>query len=112
MDFRGTIDEIGGLPTLCCDGVIDLGSVPDFRDTLQRLVTLHVGTTVVVDLDGVTALDDCGLGLLLGAAALARDGGGELVIVGSASRVADRIRHTGLADIVTVRDSVGGTSAG
>ena len=47
-------------------GEIDLATLPYFRDQLLRAVSLHAGATLLVDLDGVTVLDDTGLGILLG----------------------------------------------
>ena len=61
-------------------GEIDLATVPSFRDHLTRIIA-HPGATVLVDLDGVTALDDTGLGMLLGAAGRAREQSGDLVVV-------------------------------
>ena len=72
MDLVGRISNAGAQPVLYLSGEIDLSTLPLLLDHLTRLVHEHPRTTVRVDLDGITALDDTGLGLLLGAAARAR----------------------------------------
>jgi anti-sigma B factor antagonist len=61
---------------------------------------------VFVDLDGVTALDDTGLGMLLGAAGRAREAGGQLVVVCTNERLLHRFALTGLDRAVTVQSSL------
>ena len=56
----------------------------------------HAGRTVAVDLDGVDALDDTGLGVLLGAAGRARQAGGDLVVVCASEHLRARFTLTGL----------------
>lgn len=90
-------------PVLQVSGEIDLATLPLFRDHLTRLVDSQPGTTVVVDLDGVTALDDTGLGMLLGAAGRARQLGGDLVLVSSGERLNARLALTRLDQAVSVR---------
>jgi anti-sigma B factor antagonist len=87
-------------------GEIDLATVPLFRDHLTRLVDAHPRTVVVVDLDGVTALDDTGLGMLLGAAGRARQLGGDLVVVSSGERLNARFALTRLDQAVSVRPRI------
>jgi anti-anti-sigma factor len=86
------------------DGEVDLATVPALRDRLLRAVTLDPGGEVVVDLDGVTVLDDTAMGVLLGAAARARELGGDLVIVCTSTRLLDRLRVTRLDRAIEVRD--------
>jgi anti-anti-sigma factor len=61
---------------------------------------------IVVDLDGVAALDDSGLGVLLGAAAAARQADGDLEIVCNDERLRTRLERTRLDRAVTVRTSI------
>ena len=51
---------------------------------------------VAVDLDGVDALDDTALGVLLGAAGRGRQAGGDLAIVCASERLRGRFAVTGL----------------
>lgn len=103
MDLRCHLSLVGSLPTLALDGEVDLASLPILHSALGRLLAEAVGATVAVDLDGVSTLDDTGLGLLLGAAARARQHGGELVVVCSAPRLRERFELSGFARAVEVR---------
>lgn len=89
---------------LTLSGEVDLATVPVLRNALVRLVGDAPGVTVAVDLDGVTVLDDTGLGLLLGAAGRAREHGGDLVVVCTTSRLLERFERSGLARAIEVRD--------
>lgn len=103
MDLVCRIATVGNTPVLHVAGDVDLSTLPMFRDHLMRLVHDHRGAQVLVDLDGVLALDDTGLGLLLGAAARARDLGGDLELQSSAGRVRDRLVATRLHEVVALR---------
>jgi anti-sigma B factor antagonist len=69
---------------------------------LLKLVDDNPGSTVLVDLDGVTALDDAGLGMLLGAAGRARQRQGDLRLVCTAPHLLRRFEVTGLDRAVSV----------
>ena len=97
---------VGGTPVVTLDGIVDLASIPALQDHLTRALHGHPDQTLAVDLDGVTALDDCGLGVLLGAATRARDAGGSLVLVCSAERLRTRLASTGLDRVVQVRSAL------
>lgn len=107
MDLRCRSVEVGDSLALVLEGELDLASLPVLHDALVDLLTRSHGDTVSVDLDGVTALDDAGLGLLLGAAGRARTAGGDLVLVCTEPRLRDRFELTGLARAVEVRDRLG-----
>ncbi len=106
MPLECVLDLIDGTPVAALVGSVDLASVPAMRDRLVQLVTDHAGTTVVVDLDGVIAIDDAGLGILLGLAGRARELGGDLRVVCSPGRLRDRLARTGADRAVTVSDRV------
>jgi len=106
MELVCTLTTLAGQPVLQVSGEIDLATVPYFRDQLVRAVTLHLGVTLAVDLDGVTALDDTGFGMLLGAAGRAREQGGDLTIVSTNARLRARLALTGLDRAVTVFTSL------
>lgn len=102
MDLVCRHAVLGSRPVLQVSGEIDLATLPLLRDHLTRLVTEHPGATVLVDLDGVTALDDTGLGMLLGAAGRAREHHGDLTLVCSSERLLQRFAVTGLARAITI----------
>lgn len=97
---------LGGLPVLDVSGEVDLATAPAFRDALHRLVVDHRAATVAVDLDGIIALDDTGLGLLLGSAARAREAGGDLVVICADGPLRRRLSTTRLDRALGVRSSL------
>jgi anti-sigma B factor antagonist len=104
MELRVRHDVVGTLPVVALSGSVDLATVPQLGNALVRLLSDHHGGRVAVDLDGVDALDDTGLGVLLGAAGRAREGGGELIVVVSDERVRRRLTATGFDRAVEVVD--------
>jgi len=104
VDVRCRTAVVGQVPVLMVSGEIDLASVPTLRGALVRLVGDAPGSVVAVDLDGVTVVDDTGLGVLLGGAAHARRTGGDLVVVCRAGAVRDLLELSGLARAIEVRD--------
>ena len=106
MELLCRLATLGTSPVLQVSGEIDLATLPTFRDHLTRAVGQHTGATVFVDLDGVTALDDTGLGMLLGTAGRAREAGGDLVVVCTSTRLLQRFALTGLDRAVTVQPTL------
>lgn len=100
MELEATIARAGGVPVVALSGLLDLSTVPELRDVLVRVTTDHPGATIAVDLDGLEMLDDVGLGVLLGAAARARQAGGDLVVV--TNRLRERFSATGFDRAVRV----------
>lgn len=115
MDVHLAHRTIGSVALLDVSGELDLSTVPRLHGELVRLVADHNGTTVAVDLDGVTSLDDAALGVLLGAAGRAREAGGDLVVVCSDHRLRARFTATRFdraVDVVpTVNDVAGSPDA-
>lgn len=103
MEFRTSTRLIGGQPTIALDGVVDLAAVPTLRDALHKAMLDHPGTTMLVDLDGVVAFDDSGLGIIIGAAATARDRGGDIELVCTSPTIRQYLARTRLDQLLTVR---------
>ena len=103
MDLVCRTAIIGDIATLQLLGEIDLASIPVLRDAAVRLVADAVGRTVAIDLDGVTVIDDTGLGVLLGAAARAREAGGDLILICTSERLRRRFDLSGLSRAIEVR---------
>ncbi len=61
-------------------GEVDLATVPELREGLQRALSASSGTHVVVDVTDVEFIDAAGIGALVDAAVDARAAGGELVL--------------------------------
>jgi anti-anti-sigma factor len=106
MDLQVRTERVGGTPVVALGGTADLGSVPVLQTALARVVAEHPGTTVAVDLDGLVALDDAALGLILGAAGRARSKGGDLVVVTTDARTRARLARTRFDLAVTVHKSL------
>ena len=81
MQLSSSIIRDGLQPVLVFSGEIDLATVPECSDMLIKFVDDHAGSDVAVDLRQVTALDDTGVGVILGAVARARASGSHLVLV-------------------------------
>jgi anti-anti-sigma factor len=91
-----------GVPVVSLSGELDLSTAPRVRGALQR-----VGSgPVVVDLDGVDAIDDIGLGVLVGAAGRLRSVGADLVLVCTDERLLELLRRTRVDRAIEVRHTV------
>lgn len=98
--------SVGARRVVVLDGLADLASVPELQSALRREVLRSPGSTVLVDIDGLTGVDDVALGVLLGAAASARELGGDLEVVTVSERWRERFRTTGFEHAVAIRSSV------
>ncbi len=103
MDLLCHITSVDAGAVVSLSGEVDLASAPTLRNALVRAIDEHRGATIVVDLDGVAALDDAGMGVLLGAAGRAREAGGDVVVVVTSARLRERFAITGLARAIEVR---------
>ena len=83
------------------DGDADLGALPQLQQLLSRAVDSAAGT-IIVDLDGLTVLDDAALGLVVGAAVSARRRDVELRLICTEPRRRARLAETRLDVIVPV----------
>ncbi len=106
MDLRVSTRTIGDRHVIALDGVADLATVPRLQSELRRRIKLLPGRTILLDVDGLTGLDDVALGVLLGAAATARELGGELEVVTNSDRWRERFAATRFEHAVTIRSSI------
>ena len=81
MQLSSSIIRDGSLSVLIFAGEIDLATVPTCSDMLTKFVDDHAGLDIAVDMRQVTALDDTGIGVILGAVARARTSGSHLALV-------------------------------
>jgi anti-sigma B factor antagonist len=107
VDLQIDTRHIGDQVVVALGGVADLSTAPLLHQRLRRACVDHPGVTLTVDLDGLVALDDAALGMLLGAAAHAREAGGELQLVCTNERLRERLAVTRLDRCLTVRDDLG-----
>lgn len=106
MELDCHLVTVGHQSVLVVSGEVDLATVPALRNHLGRALGGCRGTTLVVDLDAVTAIDDAGLGALLGAAGRARESNGDLVLVCTEPSLRRRLEVTRLDRAVDVRDRI------
>lgn len=106
MDLQVSTHRIGDRPVVALAGIADLASVPVLHDHLRRALLEHRGATLIVDFDGLAAIDDAALGIVLGAAANAREHGGELEVVCTGERLRVRLATTRFDHAVAVRDGI------
>ena len=81
MQLSSSIIRDGSQPVLVFSGEIDLATVPECSDMITKFVDDHAGRDIAIDLCQVTALDDTGVGVILGAVARARTSGSQIAIV-------------------------------
>jgi len=81
MQLSSSIIRDGLQSVLVFAGEIDLATVPECSDMLTKFVDDHAGRDIAIDLCQVTALDDTGVGVILGAVVRARTLGSDLALV-------------------------------
>ena len=81
MQLSSSIIRDGSQSVLVFAGEIDLATVPECSDMLTKFVDYHEGRDIAIDLCQVTALDDTGVGVILGAVARARTLGSDLALI-------------------------------
>ena len=81
MQLSSSIIRDGSQFVLVFAGEIDLATVPTCSDMLTKFVDEHTGLDIAVDMRHVTALDDTGIGVILGAVARARTSDSHLSLI-------------------------------
>lgn len=104
--MRTTVSAVGGATVVALEGSVDLAAVGALHGDLTRVVRRHPGASVIVDLDAIDALDDAGLGVLLGAAAALRESGGDLEVVCNRPALRERLERTRFDRAVKVRATI------
>ena len=90
MQLSSSIIRDGTQPVLVFAGEIDLATVPTCSNMLTKFVDDHAGTDIAVDMRQVTALDDTGIGVILGAVARARTSDSHLSLIIDDRHMRDR----------------------
>jgi anti-sigma B factor antagonist len=106
MNFRAEQRDVAGRHVVALSGTVDLGTVPALLNALATALLDRRGASIAVDLDGVEAFDDVGLGIILGAAGRARRDGGELTVVCSNPRLRERLAVTGFDRAIDVTETL------
>jgi len=104
MNLSTSTTVVGDDAVVTLSGEVDMATIPVLHDALTKALAHHPGRLLMVDLDGVTLLDDTGLGVLLGAAGSARQTGTDLFVVCNNQRLRERLDTTGFSRAVEVRE--------
>jgi anti-sigma B factor antagonist len=102
-DFRISVLDDAGAPTVVVEGEVDVATAPSLRDELYRLIE-NGATWVVVDLSGMNFIDSTGLGVFVGALKRAREGGGGVELRGLKPSARKVFEITGLDSAFTIAD--------
>ena len=97
MNLSTSTIVAGDDAVITLSGEVDLATIPLLHDALTKALADHPDRTIIIDLDGVTLLDDTGLGVLLGAAGAARQAGADLMVVCNNVRLRERLDRTGFS---------------
>ena len=95
-----------GVVIAAVTGEIDVSNVAQLRERLFELA--DSGTTLVVDLDGITFIDSAGLGALVGTARRAAEHGGSLHAVCAQERTRKLLWMTGVDRRIPLAATVDG----
>ena len=71
--------RVGGVGRVAVVGPLDIDFVPEVSEALRRAA--WDAELVVVDLDGMTSIDSCGIEALVAAERRVREAGGRLIVV-------------------------------
>jgi anti-sigma B factor antagonist len=105
MHLRGRVRQTAVATVVELDGDADLAAAPQLMQLLNR--GLAAGESrIVVDLDGLTLLDDTALGLLIGAAASARRQGHTMELLSTNERMRQRLADTRIDRILDIVDAI------
>jgi anti-sigma B factor antagonist len=98
MTITPTTYDAWGVLTV--DGELDLSTSPELRDALMNLGADH--PRIAIDLRAVTFMDSTALGVIVAAMKRAREGGGELALVGPTGSPRKVLSITALDQIVPI----------
>ena len=86
-DFSSEVKLVAdGVASLSVKGFLDANTFEDFDRSLNRLFEDSI-YKVAVDFSGLKYVSSAGAGVLIGASSIARENGGEIVIVGAKGEV-------------------------
>ncbi len=105
MQLSARTDLIGDTSVISFSGELDLSTLPKLSDVLTQ-ATIEDHARIILDLDGITVLDDPALGLLLGFAARLRAKNTSLHIVCTNQNICSYLRRTKLDLIIPIATSV------
>ncbi len=109
MDLVLRNDDRSGVAVVHVSGELDLATIPRFRDHLARLAASRRGQRVLVDLDGLVALDGAGAGALVTGLAVVAAAGGDVELVCTSPEILDTLRLCRLDRVFTIHSAAAPT---
>ncbi len=106
MDLRLDLTVHGDVPVLSLHGELDLATVPRLHDRFVAVSSDHPGRVLVLDLDGVTSIDDAGFGALLGGLRRLTAHGGDVVAVCTSEALLHQLHQCRLDRVFAVHPDV------
>ncbi len=103
MSLEVAAGDRDDLVIITLSGELDIYTVPIFQ---RDVGVVPRGTSVVVDMDGVTLLDSSGLGALVALRSRALEGGGVVAIASTSRPVLRVFEVTGLRGTFPIGDDV------
>jgi anti-sigma B factor antagonist len=92
----------GDDPGVVASGELDVATVPELKGALTDLIDRNPGSSVWVDMAGVSFIDSSGLGVLVGALKRARQRDGSVVVRNLSGAPHKVFEITGLLEIFGV----------
>lgn len=107
MNISIDVQEQTQQTTITLTGEIDAYTAPKLRETAFPY-TEQDGTSLIIDLSGVTYMDSTGLGVFVGLFKSLNANNGTMQLVGLSDRLKRLFDITGLADIMNINSEAEG----
>lgn len=102
MENTTTHEQKGAELRITPSGEIDHHSARKFRGEIDELIYYYRPKKVLLDLSKITFMDSSGLGLILGRFTLAKELGGELIIVNPSESVKKILDLAGTSRLIKI----------
>jgi anti-sigma B factor antagonist len=104
VSMKSSSRQVGGVTILELSGRITLGEGSiQVRDLVRRVLT-NGNKRILLNMDGVTYIDSCGIGELVAALTTVRRAGGELKLLKLTKKMHDLLQITKLCTVFDVKD--------
>jgi len=98
--------EVAGIVTVGLTGRLDIETVPEAKEYLEKLVERHKGIQIILDMAELNYISSFGLSLLIGILKEARRSGGNMVLARPKQFVVQVIDVANLTPLLAAYDSL------